>query len=182
MERYCLRHADRLLWPGGDVLATYQRFYGAGPLAPAGRDPGRVPRRARAGRRRRHARAEGPLRLLYLGRMERRKGVQNLVRALLSMEYEDWELSLLGGDTRHRPLGGLHARASRAAWPPARTGSRSTTPCRATSRAADASSTTPSSSRRAGSAGRTSAREAFLHDRPVLATPVGGLTALVRPG
>jgi glycogen synthase len=33
-ERYCLRQADRLLWSGGDVLATYQRFYGADALAP----------------------------------------------------------------------------------------------------------------------------------------------------
>ena len=28
MERYALRHADVLLWPGGDVLGLYERFYG----------------------------------------------------------------------------------------------------------------------------------------------------------
>ena len=35
MERYVLRHADHLLWAGGDILATYERFYGRDALAPA---------------------------------------------------------------------------------------------------------------------------------------------------
>ena len=35
MERYSLAHADRLIWQGGDILGTYQRFYGADALAPA---------------------------------------------------------------------------------------------------------------------------------------------------
>ena len=56
-ERYVLRHADRILWSGGDVLGTYERFYGADALAPGGQAAGRVPRRAGAGagRRRRAA-------------------------------------------------------------------------------------------------------------------------------
>jgi len=33
LERYSLRHADCLVWPGGDVLETYRRFYGSMPLA-----------------------------------------------------------------------------------------------------------------------------------------------------
>src|SRR5215217_2797134 len=36
-ERHALREADRILWPGGDVLGTYRRFYGAAELAPASR-------------------------------------------------------------------------------------------------------------------------------------------------
>jgi hypothetical protein len=28
LERYALRNADAFLWPGGDVLGTYGRFYG----------------------------------------------------------------------------------------------------------------------------------------------------------
>ena len=38
-ERYALRHADRVLWSGGDVLETYRRFYGAERLAPGERIP-----------------------------------------------------------------------------------------------------------------------------------------------
>jgi hypothetical protein len=73
-ERYTLRHADRLLWSGGDVLDTYRRFYGESSLAPAERvpdaflaelaDPDAVP--DSTGRP-----SGGLLELLYLGRLER---------------------------------------------------------------------------------------------------------------
>jgi glycogen(starch) synthase len=105
MERYSLRHADALLWQGGDILGTYRRFYGAdalaqpvhirspyiGPAQPAG-EPDYA--------------AGGPLRLLYLGRLERRKGVHNLVHAVTGMARDDLQLTLLGGDTNTAPMGG----------------------------------------------------------------------------
>jgi glycogen(starch) synthase len=107
LERYSLRYADRVIWPGGDVLGTYQRFYGPGALGPAVRIRHAV---AAEGFEYRDAptgpdRGGGPLRLLYPGRLERRKGVHNLVRALLSLEREDWRLTLVGGDTATGPLG-----------------------------------------------------------------------------
>ncbi len=33
MERYALAHADSVIWQGGDILGTYQRFYGRAALA-----------------------------------------------------------------------------------------------------------------------------------------------------
>ena len=115
-ERYALRHADRILWSGGDVLGTYRALLRrGGARARASRCPTRscVEREAApdAGGA---PRAGEPLRLLYLGRLERRKGVQNLLRALTALERDDWQLTLLGGDTDTGPLGTLAAAPARA--------------------------------------------------------------------
>jgi glycosyltransferase involved in cell wall biosynthesis len=105
MERYSLAHADHVLWAGGDVLGTYQRFYGADalgspvrvrhpygePLAPEGADRSYEP--------------GSPLRLLYAGRLERRKGVAGLVDAITGSERDDIRLTLVGADTDTAPLG-----------------------------------------------------------------------------
>lgn len=105
MERFSLAHADRLIWQGGDILGTYERFYGASALAPATRirypyhgaaaapddDAGYVP--------------GAPLRILYAGRLERRKGVHNLVRAATGLGRDDFRLTLIGSDTGTAPLG-----------------------------------------------------------------------------
>jgi glycogen synthase len=106
IERYCLQHADTLLWAGGDILGMYERYYAGVRLAPAERvrhpldldalpagDPGAGPEPGR------------PLALLYAGRLERRKGVQRLVRALMDDPSERWTLTLLGADTDTGPLG-----------------------------------------------------------------------------
>ena len=104
MERYSLKHADVVLWQGGDILDSYRRFYGADALArpllvrspytgPAQQDD--EPDHALGAR----------LRLLYVGRLERRKGVHNLVRAVTGMARDDLHLTLLGGDTNTAPLG-----------------------------------------------------------------------------
>ena len=73
--------------------------------------PRRGPR-ARADRstaRRYDARTRRPaadeLRLLYVGRLERRKGVQDLVRAMSGIHRDGWSLTLVGGDTDTAPLG-----------------------------------------------------------------------------
>ena len=103
LERYSIRYADRVIWPGGDVLGTYARYYGEAALASAERirhvvspsmqrEPGPPPE-------------AGPLRFLYAGRFERRKGMRELLAALLSCESEDWALTLVGGDTATAPLG-----------------------------------------------------------------------------
>jgi glycogen synthase len=102
LERYALAHADRILWPGGDVHGTYTRFYESR-LAPATlvRHPV-LPMNA--------VKSEGDsqpgeLRLAYVGRLERRKGVQDLIRAVSGLERTDWRLTLVGGDTDTGPLG-----------------------------------------------------------------------------
>jgi hypothetical protein len=105
MERFSLAHADQLLWQGGDILGTYARFYGADALAPATRirypydGPAAAPG------------ADGgfevaqPLRILYAGRLERRKGVHNLVRAATGLARDDFLLTVVGADTDTAPLG-----------------------------------------------------------------------------
>ncbi len=105
MERFSLAHADRLIWQGGDVLGTYQRFYGADRLAPDMRI--RYPYVGPAADPRQDAgfSAPRPLRLLYAGRLERRKGVQNLVRAVTGMPRDDLHLTMHGSDTTTAPLG-----------------------------------------------------------------------------
>ncbi len=106
LERYALRYADHVIWPGGSVLETYRRYYGeSGIAAPVqirnaflGPDDDPPPGGA-------DDRADGPLRILYMGRLERRKGIYNLLRALVELERDDWALTILGGDTETGPLG-----------------------------------------------------------------------------
>ena len=105
LERFSLARADRVIWQGGDVLGCYRRFYGEGGIAPAvrirhpyvgllgdvGADGGFV--------------LPGRLRLLYAGRLERRKGVLGLVGAVTGLGRDDVCLTLVGGDTGTGPLG-----------------------------------------------------------------------------
>ncbi len=97
LERAQLRLADRLIWPGGDVLELYRRYYGetlpgaariAMPLGlPAERPPseGRDP--------------SGPLRILYSGPLSRGKGAADLAEACLRLPRDDWRLTMIGADT-----------------------------------------------------------------------------------
>jgi glycogen synthase len=181
MERFCLRHADRLLWPGGDVLASYRRFYGADALAPAVEIPDAFLVEGALEPANAATRADGRLRLLYVGRMERRKGVQNLLRALLSMEYEEWELSMLGGDTETGALGtSMRANLEFMASREDRITMLDPVPRAEVGRLMLEHDAVIIPSR--WECWPNTAREAFLCDRPVIATPVGGLTSLVRPG
>ena len=105
LERYCLAHADRVIFQGGDILGTYQRFYGANAIAPGLRI--RYPFVGPAAEAEPDFdAAQRPLRMLYLGRLERRKGVLALARAATGMERDDFSLSFIGADTDTAPLGG----------------------------------------------------------------------------
>jgi glycogen synthase len=104
LERYSVRYADALLWAGGDILGSYERFYGRGELAPARLV--RHPFEWSAAAEPASLATGGPLRLLYLGRLERRKGVRELVDALLGLERTGWRLTMVGADTETAPLGG----------------------------------------------------------------------------
>ncbi|WP_320671119.1 glycosyltransferase [Patulibacter defluvii] len=99
LERRTLEQADVLLHGGGDVLDTYRRWYGPGlapavrvrhPLTTVGAEPGPAP--------------DGPLRLLYIGRLERRKGLNELIEAMTAVGGA-WTLSLVGGDSPTAPRG-----------------------------------------------------------------------------
>ena len=103
MERELLARADRIVHAGGDTLAACTRYYGDGALAPAtcvrlplpslAPPADFVPRRPRE-----------PLRLLYAGRLERRKGVLELVEAILRLATPDLRLTLVGSDTPTGPV------------------------------------------------------------------------------
>jgi glycosyltransferase involved in cell wall biosynthesis len=103
MERYVLRHADHLLWAGGDILGTYERYYGPGALAPPVRVRHPIPPAAAPALPGAAPRAGGPLAFAYVARLERRKGVLDLVRAFQRHPGDDWRLTLIGGDTASGP-------------------------------------------------------------------------------
>jgi glycosyltransferase involved in cell wall biosynthesis len=104
LEREQLRRADRLIWPGGDVLGLYQRYYGGEALPPAlriglpivlGPEPSPPP-----------ARALGePLRILCLGDLWRHRGPLDLLAACRSQSADGWELTLAGRDTPTATMG-----------------------------------------------------------------------------
>lgn len=102
-EREVLRLADLVVWPGGDVLAVYQRFLGISlpvaerlrlPLEHPSSPPDPAP----------SARGE-PLRILYAGRLQRVKGVLELVEACTRLGAGEWHLTMVGGDTNTALLG-----------------------------------------------------------------------------
>lgn len=103
LEHEALRLCDRILYPGESVLETY-RIYAEGiDLDPAERirlsfEPGPEPI-AGGGRR------EGPLRILFAGRLQQVKGALPLVEACLSAGNPDWRLTLVGADTDTGPMG-----------------------------------------------------------------------------
>lgn len=103
IERYALARCDHFIWAGGDVLGTYERFFGAAGVA----DPVRVrhPLFVDAGDAVHEPPEADLLRLLYVGRLERRKGVLDLARAVTGIDDERLRLTLLGGDTVTAPLG-----------------------------------------------------------------------------
>jgi glycogen synthase len=182
IERVSLRYADCLLWAGGDILESYRRYYGAANLSPAVqlRHPMVMERGTRPISAGGADPLEGPLRLLYIGRLERRKGVQNLVRALSGLD-DDWQLTLAGSDTETAPLRGSMRQQLElmAAGDP-----------RITFREARQRREVPSLVREHHVTVVPSlwecwpavALESIACDRPVLATPTGGLAEIVRPG
>jgi glycosyltransferase involved in cell wall biosynthesis len=105
LEREQLRLADRLLWPGGDCLDLYRRYYRGLDLPPAVRLrppfelPVGEPPPSHAGL------GGGPLRLLYLGDLRRSRGAVDLVEACRLLPPESWRLTFAGADTPTAVMG-----------------------------------------------------------------------------
>jgi glycogen(starch) synthase len=181
LERYSLAHADRLIWEGGDILDTYRRFYGAhalagavrirypydGPMVEAELDREFVP--------------GAPLRLLYAGRLERRKGVLDLVSAAAGTARDDFQLTLLGADTPTGPLGtSVRELLELAAADDPRIEIRGAVSRSAVAQAIRGHDVIVVPSR--WECWPYAVLEALHLNRPVLATPRGGLAELVKPG
>jgi glycosyltransferase involved in cell wall biosynthesis len=96
LERYALKYADAFLSPGGDVVATYRRFYGDGVLAVPALCRPVVPAPEPAEAARRHR----TMRFAYLSTLERRHGPLDLIRAFIGLERDDWSLTVASVDTR----------------------------------------------------------------------------------
>jgi len=181
LERYALANCDHALWPGGDVLDTYERRHGRLPQPMMVRNPFVVDDGRAASDRERVRREAGELRVLYAGRLERRKGVLDLVRAVSGIAGDGLRLTLAGGDTETAPLGqSMRATLELIAAADRRIEFRE-------------------------AVGREALRDLFAsHDlvvlpslwecwpyvglealesnRPLLATPTGGFTEIVQPG
>jgi glycogen synthase len=180
MERFSLANADRLIHEGGDVLGTYQRFYGSAALAAATRI--RYPYLGPSADLGSDSSYEPPsrLRILYLGRLERRKGVQNLVSAATGLRRDDFHLTLVGADTPTGPLGTSMrecllldmADDERISLGTARPAEEIETLVRGHDAVV-----LPS----LWECWPYAALEALHLNRPILATPVGGLLELARP-
>jgi glycogen synthase len=181
MERFSLAHAHRLIWQGGDVLETYRRFYGAEALAAATRI--RYPYHGSTVVSGADSAYEpgATLRILYAGRLERRKGVQNLIRAVTGMERGDFRLTIAGGDTETAPLGvSMRSYLELASAGDERiefAGSLDRDAVAELIRQHDVIAI-PS----LWECWPYAALEPLRLNRPLLATPVGGLVELVRPG
>ncbi len=178
-ERYTLRHADVLLHSGGDVRGTYERFYPQGALAPFRRIPEafHVDFTA-AGDPAPRAGDDDVVRLLFLGRLERRKGVHRLMQALRAVPQLNWQLTLVGEDTDTAPLAtSMRARLQLSAGANPRVRFVDRVERREIGAIIEAHDIVCVPS--LWECWPNVAREAFHHGRPVLATPVGGLREMV---
>jgi glycosyltransferase involved in cell wall biosynthesis len=181
VERFTLRFADALLWPGGNSLDWYTDFYGEGALAPAVRcplpmiDDLAVPSSSDL------PSTEGPLRLLYLNRLERRKGVVELVTAVRSLPDAQLALTLVGRDTMTGPGGGsMRTHLEDLAEGDARIEFVDQVPHAEVPRLITEHHALVVPTR--WETFSYVVREALACNRPVLATPAGGIVDVVRPG
>lgn len=179
LERLALRYADVLIPPNAATLELYRRHYGAAALAPRAVIQPPAPVQAEPG----HCAAahDGPLRILYAGRMERRKGVTDLVRAVRALDGSDLLLTMVGGDTHTGPAGSsMRAHLGRLAADDVRVSLREQVTREELNRLIDAHDLVVLPSR-FESYGYI-AREALARGRPLLTTPVGGFLDIVAPG
>ncbi len=178
LERFALRHCDHFVWPGGGVLQAYQAFYGEAGTS----NPFEIPHTVAPGPElKAPPEHDGCLRFLYVGRLERRKGVQNLIRAATSVEGSEWELTLVGGDTPTAPLGtSMRAQLELMIAGDPRIRIRARIPREEVLKLYGAAHICVSPS--LWECWPNTVLEAFEQNRPVLATPVGGHLGMIDPG
>jgi len=125
---------------------------------------------------------DGPVtRLLYVGRLQRLKGVAELVEAASRLERDDFELSLVGGDTETGPGGGsMREHLLRLADGDPRIRLLGRVPLERVLELIDEHHVVVTPSH--WECWSAVAREALLRNRPVLAAPRGGLADAVEPG
>ena len=181
LERFSLAKADRVIWQGGDVLGPTHASTAQAPWPPPSASVIRIAARPwiRAGML--VLTTSGPLRLLYVGRFERRKGVGDLVGAVRGLERDDFRLTLVGGDTGTGPLGvSVREQLELAIADDGRVELRGGVDRAGVAEAIRAHDVVVIPS--LWECWPYAALESFHLNRPVLGTPVGGLVELVAPG
>ncbi len=181
LERVAMREADYLLWPGGDTFGLYQRFYGEHEIAPGWQVRNPIDDASVKISGSPSERQPWEVRMLYLGRLERRKGVQNLIRAVSFVDSEHLRLWVLGGDTETAPLGGsmreqLHLMAANDGR------IRFLDPVPRDQLADLVSGADAVVLPSLWEAWPYVGLETLRLNTPIIATPVGGFTEMVRPG
>lgn len=173
LEREQLRLADVVVWPGGDLLERYRRFYPL-PLAdealiPPPLELGEAPASPQ--------RPEGPLRILVPGPLERRLGALDVADACLRLPSDEWRLTVAGQDTETGPAGQSVALTIEAMFD-----GDDRVELRDDDAWADAESHDLVALPARFAAWPGQAVEAAARGLPLLATPVGGLPDLAAPG
>ena len=180
LERFSLRYADAVLEPGGNCLEHYREFYGEGSLAPALESPLPIgaDMSAPAGIT---PPADGPIRLLYLSRLEARKGIVELVSAVRSLPDAELELTVVGGDTESGPGGtSMHAHVQELAEDDPRIRFADQVPHEEVAALIAEHHAVVVPTR--WETFSYVVREALACNRPVVATPSGAIVDVVRPG
>ena len=181
LERFPLRFADALLEPGGNSLERYAEFYGADSLAPALRSPLPMTTDLSPPSDVEAPSADGPLRLLYLNRLERRKGIIELISAVRSLPDAELTLTIVGGDTASGPDGtSMRAHAEELAAGDPRIEFLDRIPHEEVPRAIAEHHVVVVPTR--WETFSYVVREALACNRPVIATPAGGIVDVVRHG
>ena len=179
LERASLRGADVVIVPADEVRATYERVCADTGLAPVLVSP--PPFHVEAEPQPRRGTDTDTLRLLHLGRLERRKGVEDLVRALVALPARELTLTLVGGDTTTGPGGSsMREHLERIAAGDERIRFRAQLARPELLEAIAEHDVVVVPSRWECFA--NTAREAIASGRPVLATPVGGSKRIVQEG
>jgi glycogen synthase len=180
VERFTLRFADALLWPGGNSLERYGDFYGDGALAPGLHCPLPMVDDLSVPVSSDFPPTNGPLRLLYLNRLERRKGIAELVTAVRALPDAQLALTLVGRDTKTGPGGGsMRAHVEELAHGDARIEFVDQVPHAEVPRLITEHHAVVVPAR--WETFSYVVREALACNRPVVATPAGGIVDVVRP-
>jgi glycogen synthase len=173
LERGSIALADHILSPAAAVLSAYQRFYGANAVAPGMYVPNVIALPA-SGEPAREPPPGARIRLLFVGRLQRVKGVEELVQAVTRLGRDDWELTLLGGDTDTASVGGsMRAHLDRLAGGHQRIHFHEPVSHERVLRMMDEHHVVLVPS--LWECWPNVSREALMRNRPVLATPVGAL-------
>ncbi len=180
IEREQFRLADRVLWRGGDTLSLYRRYYSTLSLPEAVliRPPLPIPEGPPSVS---HRDPKEPLRLLYVGRLQQFKRPLDLVEACLRLPRDDWQLTLIGGDTPTAPTEqSMRATIEAVCTGDPRIRIAGELPYEEVQRRWAQHDLLVVSS--AFEVWGNAATEAMRNGLPILATPVGGLAEIVEPG